>query len=231
MARCKQAFTLVELLVVITIITIMAALLMPAMLQARDSARTATCMSNQKQLALAEIMYSEDYGGYDTYRWAPGSQAEWDRNTWWMRALRGKYGGASYLPALPWSKCYDSDFYKYTGVLLCQTMYATGASAGSYGINACERNSNCLFQGRVKLAKLPKPTTKIWFICNGRAGILTGTTWGYCCAKSYSHHSMKSGTNLLYFDSHVKFLNAYDFLYNTYSEGWVDLQKYGVDDK
>jgi prepilin-type N-terminal cleavage/methylation domain-containing protein/prepilin-type processing-associated H-X9-DG protein len=55
--RNLRGFTLVELLVVITIISMLMALLMPAVQAARESARRATCMNNQKQLALSIMMY------------------------------------------------------------------------------------------------------------------------------------------------------------------------------
>jgi prepilin-type N-terminal cleavage/methylation domain-containing protein/prepilin-type processing-associated H-X9-DG protein len=57
----KKGFTLIELLVVIAIIAILAAILFPVFAQARAKARAATCLSNLKQLSLAEIMYASDY--------------------------------------------------------------------------------------------------------------------------------------------------------------------------
>src|SRR5262249_2138448 len=56
-----RGFTLIELLVVIAIIAILAAILFPVFAQAREAARKATCMSNQKQLALATLQYIQDY--------------------------------------------------------------------------------------------------------------------------------------------------------------------------
>jgi prepilin-type N-terminal cleavage/methylation domain-containing protein/prepilin-type processing-associated H-X9-DG protein len=59
--RKASAFTLIELLVVIAIISILAAILFPVFARARENARRASCMSNQKQLALAFMMYTQDF--------------------------------------------------------------------------------------------------------------------------------------------------------------------------
>src|SRR5215472_10879429 len=57
----KRGFTLIELLVVIAIIAILAAILFPVFAQAREKARQTSCLSNEKQLALAIMMYVQDY--------------------------------------------------------------------------------------------------------------------------------------------------------------------------
>jgi prepilin-type processing-associated H-X9-DG protein len=64
---------LIELLVVIAIIAILAAILFPVFARAREKARQSACLSNEKQLGLAFMMYAQDYdermpfssGGYD----------------------------------------------------------------------------------------------------------------------------------------------------------------------
>ncbi|MGC4046652.1 MAG: prepilin-type N-terminal cleavage/methylation domain-containing protein [Armatimonas sp.] len=60
-ANRLSGFTLIELLVVIAIIAILAAILFPVFAQAREKARQTTCLSNQRQIGAALMMYMQDW--------------------------------------------------------------------------------------------------------------------------------------------------------------------------
>lgn len=72
-----SGFTLIELLVVIAIIAILAAILFPVFAQAREKARSISCLSNTKQIGTATMMYLQDYdesmpiGYYGTLNYDP----------------------------------------------------------------------------------------------------------------------------------------------------------------
>lgn len=71
----KRKFTLVELMIVISIITILMAMLLPTLNKARETARRSTCTNNLKQISFAVHSYAIDYKD-----WMP--QAEHGRSSW-----------------------------------------------------------------------------------------------------------------------------------------------------
>ena len=87
---CEPHFTLIELLVVIAIIAILAAMLMPALQQARERGRAASCISQLKQVSQGQQFYTDDFGGYILIN--DSTTAE---TAVWARALAG---------LLPWAK-------------------------------------------------------------------------------------------------------------------------------
>ena len=59
--KMSSRFTLIELLIVIAIIAILAALLFPALSQAREQSKRISCVGNLKQIAMIDMMYSSDF--------------------------------------------------------------------------------------------------------------------------------------------------------------------------
>ncbi len=95
----KKRFTLIELLVTVAVIAILAGMLLPALNKARDTAYSASCISNLKQLGTGMEMYvgdNDDFYPLQSYT-IPGAEA--GQNTaFWPRTLAdGKYITAKIL--------------------------------------------------------------------------------------------------------------------------------------
>lgn len=83
----RHAFTLIELMVVIAIIMILAAMLLPALARAKDQAHKTVCINNLRQLGFAAVMYvDENEDQLPPRRMTPNT---------WIQRLRPYYGGAS----------------------------------------------------------------------------------------------------------------------------------------
>lgn len=92
----QQAFTLVELLVVIAVIGILASLLMPALQRASTLAKQTACTNQLRQIGMSVPQYANEYGEY-----VPGRVQFLGDNTGWVLCLAPYLGGDTILWVCP----------------------------------------------------------------------------------------------------------------------------------
>lgn len=81
--KTKSAFTLIEMITVVAVIGILAALLLPALVRGREKARAIQCLANIKQLGVAYLAYTSD--SRENLPWADGPENSWcpAYGMWW----------------------------------------------------------------------------------------------------------------------------------------------------
>jgi len=165
-----HAFTLIELLVVVAIIGVLAGMLLPALVTAREKGRQTTCASNLRQLWLAVDMYASDWGEYyppgkeDVDVLAPNSRGVWTAGYWRWHGHR-KDGDHPFDPRYGYLAPYlgvqtrrveeqDSDTTtvnaeNFQGIKMCPSFrsYYDRGKRNSYEWGAGGYGYNCLFVG------------------------------------------------------------------------------------
>ncbi|RYG67217.1 type II secretion system protein [bacterium] len=221
--RAKSGFTLVEMLVVIGIIALLAAIMFPVFGRVRENGRRASCSNNMRQLGLAFNQYMTDNGGRFPYA-APFQS--WARPDSWVT---GGTGGTptndknlvdNSFKYVDGNEAYPEkgaiySYVKNTSAYVCPSDTDGNKKRLSYSMNCA-----LSFMGSVRVRQ---PADVVLLIDEGKT-LNDGYFWA--TDKSASTDALTlthlDGGNLLFVDGHVKFFNSASFRIDASAEGLVN---------
>lgn len=219
----RSGFTLIELLVVIAIVTILAGLLFPVFVRAREQARRTACFSNLRQIGLAVMMYRDDHEGF----FPPSIYLTGNRLYTWVDTLKG-YCGSSQIfechsnPGIDFDKlaqeaCLESigggrssyvpNFSLMPNLGVCRMQYDFGLNAQ---LGELEAITALMYDGRLDATKLMEWRRKSFLSTPFKPVV--------------AYHNDRA--NVLYADGHVLPIlcqkdEYYDDINQKWNEGWL----------
>jgi len=201
----KRLFTLIELLVVIAIIAILAAMLLPSLNKARNTAKSAACKSNEKQIGQSLFLYANDFNDYTI---PINTQYGWNDNYSWF----------TLLPSVNSSPITVTEFYakdeRYKQLLQCPSILGSDRLNGiGYRINLFTGFCNSSPYDFKRLSSITRPSKTV-AINDGKdhkySGLMVVPAFlGHIFyAPAYYIHNMNN--NILFHDGHVNSIRFYD---------------------
>lgn len=157
-----SGFTLIELMVVIAIMGILAAVLFSALVQAKQKVHGAVCLNNLRQWGLATQLYALDHED-----WLPrdGSPNGISRNSGWYIDLPRLLDVPDYHQ-MPWRTNSSHPLTKSIWICPANKNRSNGNNLFHYCLNAHVNGSGT--GNQVKLTSIPEPVYTIWLFDNGK---------------------------------------------------------------